>query len=71
MAPTREEGPALVEALIERYLRSGLLDDKAYAEGEGGEPAPGAAPRRGVSGGKLAMKGLENRPYRRGAGNRR
>ncbi|UEM02671.1 RecX family transcriptional regulator [Skermanella rosea] len=28
----RSEGAALVEALIERYQRSGLLDDKAYAE---------------------------------------
>lgn len=28
----RAEGAALVEALIERYQRSGLLDDKAYAE---------------------------------------
>lgn len=28
----RAEGAVWIEALIERYLRSGLLDDKAYAE---------------------------------------
>lgn len=54
----REEGAALVEALIERYLRSGLLDDKAYAEAKAASLHRRGTSTRGIRG-KLALKGLE------------
>ena len=56
----REEGAAMVEALIERYLRSGLLDDKAYAEAKAAS-LTGAAPRRGHPG-EAGDEGAGNRP---------
>jgi regulatory protein len=54
----REEGAALVEALIERYLGSGLLDDKAYAEAKAASLHRRGTSTRGIRG-KLALKGLE------------
>lgn len=52
------EGARLVEELIARYLRSGLLDDRAYAA-----QAASSLARRGASrfaiGGKLAQKGVD------------
>jgi len=55
----RAEGAAMVESLIERYLSSGLLDDKAYAEAKAA-----SLHRRGTSTWgireKLSMKGLES-----------
>ena len=51
------EGARLVDALIARYLESGLLDDRAYAA-----QAASSLARRGASrfaiGGKLAQKGV-------------
>jgi len=51
------EGARLVEALIARYLRAGLLNDEAYAA-----QAAASLARRGTSrfaiGGKLAQKGV-------------
>lgn len=51
------EGARLVEELIARYMRSGLLDDRAYAA-----QAASSLTRRGASrfaiGGKLAQKGV-------------
>jgi regulatory protein len=55
----REEGAAMVEALIERYLRSGLLDDKAYAEAKAASLHRRGTSTRGIRG-KLSMKGLES-----------
>lgn len=53
----RSEGARLVEELIARYLRSGLLDDRTYAA-----QAAKSLARRGASrfsiGGKLAQKGV-------------
>jgi regulatory protein len=53
----RSAGARLVEELITRYLRSGLLDDRAYAA-----QAASSLARRGTSrhaiGGKLAQKGV-------------
>jgi regulatory protein len=57
-ANLRQEGAAMVEALIGRYLRSGLLDDKAYAEVKAASLHRGGTSTRGIRG-KLAMKGLE------------
>ena len=45
----REEGAALVEALIERYLRSGCLTTRPMQRRRR-RACTGAAPRRGVSG---------------------
>lgn len=51
------EGARLVDELIARYLRNGLLDDRAYAA-----QAAASLARRGTSrfaiGGKLAQKGV-------------
>jgi regulatory protein len=55
----REEGAAMVEALVERYLRSGLLDDKAYAEAKAASLHRRGTSTRGIRG-KLSMKGLES-----------
>lgn len=46
-----DEGARLVDALIDRYQRAGLLDDKAYAEGK-----VASLHRRGVSERAIAMK---------------
>ena len=53
------EGARWIEALIERYRQSGLLDDAVYAEAKAG-----SLRRRGVSArairDKLAAKGVDN-----------
>src|SRR5690242_8118662 len=53
------EGAGLVEAIISRYLQSGLLDDAAYAAQQ-----VASLRRRGTSlygiRGKLALKGIES-----------
>jgi regulatory protein len=54
----REEGAAMVEALVERYLRSGLLDDKAYAEAKAASLHRRGTSSRGIRE-KLSLKGLD------------
>lgn len=54
----REEGAAWIEALIERYRRSGLLDDKAYAEARTASLRRQGRSARAISE-KLAMKGVD------------
>jgi regulatory protein len=53
----RAEGAAWVEALIERYLRSGLLDDKAYAEARTASLRRQGRSARAI-GNRLAQKGV-------------
>ncbi|WP_158046986.1 regulatory protein RecX [Skermanella pratensis] len=53
----RAEGAALVEALIERYQRSGLLDDKAYAEAKAASLHRRGTSTRAIRG-KLSLKGV-------------
>ncbi|HEX4113498.1 MAG TPA: RecX family transcriptional regulator [Stellaceae bacterium] len=50
-------GRALVEALIERYVQSGLLDDARYAEAKAGGLARAGASRYRIRG-KLMQKGV-------------
>ena len=54
-----EDGSALIESMIERFLRSGLLDDKAYAR-----TRAASLHRRGTSAraiqAKLKQKGVGN-----------
>src|SRR4051812_10987193 len=52
------EGAAWVEALIERYRSSGLLDDKLYAEAKAGSLHRRGASTRAIRG-KLAVKGID------------
>jgi len=51
------EGEALVDALIARYLASGLLDDRAYAVQTAASLARRGASRYGIAG-KLRQKGV-------------
>jgi regulatory protein len=53
----RSAGLRLVEELIARYLRSGLLDDRAYAAQAASSLARRGASRHAI-GGKLAQKGV-------------
>ena len=52
------EGAGLVEAIIARYLQSGLLDDAAYAAQRAASLRRRGASRYGIRG-KLAVKGVE------------
>lgn len=52
-----EEGAAWVEYLIQRYQRSGLLDDAAYAEARAGDLLRRGTPLKGVRF-KLMQKGV-------------
>jgi len=52
------EGAALIGALIERYLRSGLLNDRQYAEQKAASLARSGSSRYRIRG-KLAQKGVE------------
>jgi regulatory protein len=54
----RDEGAALVETLIERYRRSGVLDDRAYAEAKATSLHRRGTSTRAIRG-KLALKGVE------------
>lgn len=53
----RAEGAALVEALIQRYQRSGLLDDKAYAEAKAASLHRRGTSTRAIRE-KLSLKGV-------------
>ena len=53
-----ENGKRLVDALIERYAASGLIDDKRYAEHKAVRLARGGASRFQIRG-KLMQKGVE------------
>jgi regulatory protein len=53
-----ERGRALVEALVERYLAAGLLDDRRYAEAKAGSLARAGASRYRIRG-MLLRKGVE------------
>ncbi len=52
------EGVGLVEAIIARYLQSGLLDDAAYAVQKAASLRRRGASRYGIRG-KLAVKGVD------------
>ena len=52
-----EEGRAMVEALLARYVSAGLLDDKRYAEARAAGLARGGASRYRIRG-KLMQKGV-------------
>jgi regulatory protein len=52
------QGAAWIEALIERYRRSGLLDDKAYAEARMASLRRQGRSARAIAD-RLAMKGVE------------
>lgn len=52
------EGAGLVEAIIARYLQSGLLDDAAYATQKAASLRRRGTSRYGIRG-KLAVKGVE------------
>lgn len=52
------EGEQLVEAIIARYLRAGLLDDRAYAVQKARSLRRRGASRYGIRG-KLAVKGVD------------
>ena len=54
---TAEEGRALVEALVARYVAAGLLDDARYAEARASGLARGGASRFKICG-KLMQKGV-------------
>lgn len=56
----RGEGAAMVEALIVRFLRSGLLDDESYAKARAHTLHRGGASARVIRG-KLAAKGVPPR----------
>lgn len=51
------DGKALVDALVERYLRSGMLDDRAYAQGRVASLHRRGVPRRGIVA-RLTAKGV-------------
>ena len=51
------EGERLVDALIERYLRAGLIDDRAYAAQKAASLRRRGTSRLGIRG-KLALKGV-------------
>lgn len=51
------DAAALIEALVARYLRSGLLDDRAYATQRAASLARRGASRFSIAG-KLAQKGV-------------
>ena len=53
----REEGAAFVEDIIARFLRSGLLDDRVYAEGRALSLHRRGASTRGIRA-RLAAKGV-------------
>lgn len=53
-----EEGEALVDALVARYLASGLLDDRAYAAQTATSLVRRGASRYGIAG-KLKQKGVD------------
>jgi regulatory protein len=52
------EGAGLVEAIIARYLKSGLLDDAAYAAQQAASLRRRGTSRYGIRG-KLAVKGID------------
>jgi regulatory protein len=52
------EGAALVEALIARLVKGGLLDDRAYAQAKAASLHRRGASRRVISG-RLAQRGVE------------
>jgi regulatory protein len=52
------EGAGLVEAIIARYLQSGLLDDAAYAAQKAASLRRRGSSRYGIRG-KLAVKGID------------
>ncbi len=52
------EGERLVEDIVARYLRAGLLDDRAYAAQQAASLRRRGASRFGIRG-RLAMKGVE------------
>jgi regulatory protein len=52
------EGQRLVDALIERYLRAGLIDDHAYAANKAASLRRRGTSRYGIRG-KLALKGVD------------
>jgi len=52
------EGAGLVEAIIARYLQSGLLDDAAYAAQKAANLRRRGSSRYGIRG-KLAVKGID------------
>lgn len=52
------EGERLVDEIVARYLRAGLLDDGAYAAQQAASLRRRGASRHGIRG-KLAMKGVE------------
>ena len=52
------EGARWIQALIERYLRSGLLDDAVYAEAKAGSLRRRGASARAIRG-TLAAKGVD------------
>ncbi|HUC68269.1 MAG TPA: RecX family transcriptional regulator [Stellaceae bacterium] len=51
------EGERLIEEIVARYLRSGLLDDRAYAAQQAASLRRRGASRYGIRG-RLAMKGV-------------
>jgi regulatory protein len=51
-------GERLVDEIVERYLRSGLLDDGAYAAQQAASLRRRGASRHGIRG-KLALKGVD------------
>jgi regulatory protein len=53
-----EAGKQMVDALIARYLKSGLLNDRNYAEQKAASLARRGASRYSIAG-KLAQKGVE------------
>ena len=53
-----EAGKRLVDALIERFLRTGLLDDRAYAEAKSASLHRRGASSRAIAA-RLADKGVE------------
>lgn len=54
----REEGAAFVEDIIARFLRSGLLDDRVYAEGRALSLHRRGVSTRGIRA-RLAAKGVD------------
>ena len=50
-------GAALVDALVDRYMRSGLLDDQAYAQGRAASLHRRGISRRGIIA-RLTAKGV-------------
>ena len=54
----REEGRAAVDRIVERFQVSGLLDDRAYADGRARALHRRGVPARGIRG-RLMEKGVE------------